>query len=318
MGRRARPQRARGRHRRRRARAGVGRRRPTPREVADFLIGGITTADVRAGRRPGLGVQRPDRDAPPAAAELPVPARPVVLDLRRRHASTRWRSRPAQARDDDHGGDLPLPPDVHRPRSSRSGSAAPTRTGAAPRRGRRRAAHRQRRRDDRHGRAHHAPGRAAHRPRAVPGRRGDAGARRPPAEVAQLHAPRHGHDHVRPGPGHAVPRAWSTVPAPGASAPATAADDLVDRGAGRARSSRPWPTGARRSTRCGSSTTGGDEFEAEREQWDDGNNVVALEPGVVVAYERNTGTNTALRKAGIEVITIEASSSAAAAAARTA
>jgi arginine deiminase len=50
--------------------------------------------------------------------------------------------------------------------------------------------------------------------------------------------------------------------------------------------------------------TGGDSFEAEREQWDDGNNVVALEPGVVVGYERNTGTNTALRKAGIEVITI--------------
>jgi arginine deiminase len=51
--------------------------------------------------------------------------------------------------------------------------------------------------------------------------------------------------------------------------------------------------------------TGGDNFEAEREQWDDGNNVIALEPGVIVAYERNTGTNTALRKAGIEVITIE-------------
>jgi arginine deiminase len=50
--------------------------------------------------------------------------------------------------------------------------------------------------------------------------------------------------------------------------------------------------------------TGGDSFEAEREQWDDGNNVVALEPGVVIGYERNTGTNTALRKAGVEVIPI--------------
>jgi len=51
-------------------------------------------------------------------------------------------------------------------------------------------------------------------------------------------------------------------------------------------------------------TTGGDVFEAEREQWDDGNNVVALEPGVVVAYERNTATNEKLRKAGIEVLEI--------------
>jgi arginine deiminase len=53
--------------------------------------------------------------------------------------------------------------------------------------------------------------------------------------------------------------------------------------------------------------TGGDSFEAEREQWDDGNNVVALEPGVVVAYDRNTYTNTLLRKAGIEVITVRGS-----------
>jgi len=51
-------------------------------------------------------------------------------------------------------------------------------------------------------------------------------------------------------------------------------------------------------------TTAGDEFEAERTQWDDGNNVVALSPGVVVAYERNEATNAKLAKAGIEVLAI--------------
>jgi arginine deiminase len=50
--------------------------------------------------------------------------------------------------------------------------------------------------------------------------------------------------------------------------------------------------------------TGGDAYATERQQWDSGNNLVAIEPGVVVAYDRNIHTNSLLRKAGIEVITI--------------
>ncbi|HEX4868554.1 MAG TPA: arginine deiminase [Acidimicrobiales bacterium] len=51
-------------------------------------------------------------------------------------------------------------------------------------------------------------------------------------------------------------------------------------------------------------TAGGDSPEAEREQWDDGNNALAVAPGVVVAYERNADTNAALEAAGVEVVTI--------------
>jgi arginine deiminase len=51
--------------------------------------------------------------------------------------------------------------------------------------------------------------------------------------------------------------------------------------------------------------TGGDSFRSAREQWDDANNVFALEPGMVVAYAKNTQTNTNLRAAGIDVLEIE-------------
>jgi len=50
--------------------------------------------------------------------------------------------------------------------------------------------------------------------------------------------------------------------------------------------------------------TGGDRYQAEREQWDDANNTVALEPGVVISYERNTHTIAKMREAGIEVVPI--------------
>jgi arginine deiminase len=53
--------------------------------------------------------------------------------------------------------------------------------------------------------------------------------------------------------------------------------------------------------------TGLDPVTAEREQWDDGNNTLAIEPKVAVAYERNEETNARLAEAGIEVLAIAGS-----------
>jgi len=54
-------------------------------------------------------------------------------------------------------------------------------------------------------------------------------------------------------------------------------------------------------------TTGGDAVDQVREQWDDGNNTLAVEPGVVIAYARNRETNARLRENGIEVLELDAS-----------
>jgi arginine deiminase len=54
-------------------------------------------------------------------------------------------------------------------------------------------------------------------------------------------------------------------------------------------------------------TTDEDARAAEREQWDDGNNYLAVAPGVIVGYERNVASNAMLRQHGIEVISIAGS-----------
>ena len=50
-----------------------------------------------------------------------------------------------------------------------------------------------------------------------------------------------------------------------------------------------------------------DVRSAEREQWDDGNNFLALSPGVIVGYERNATTNSYLRKNGIDIVAVAGS-----------
>jgi arginine deiminase len=55
--------------------------------------------------------------------------------------------------------------------------------------------------------------------------------------------------------------------------------------------------------RCG----GDDRIAAQREQWNDGSNTLAIAPGVVVTYDRNYVTNELLDKRGVKVLTIPSS-----------
>ena len=64
--------------------------------------------------------------------------------------------------------------------------------------------------------------------------------------------------------------------------------------------------------------TGGDRYQQAREQWDDANNTVALAPGVVIAYERNTFTISKMREAGSRFFRFRGSNSARAGAVDTA
>ena len=113
--------------------------------------------------------------------------------------------------------------------------------------------------------------------------------RRRDAGAALGDAPRHRDDDGRPRRVHHLPAS---------SAARSTAYSLRPAGDGLSRRARAGPVRRDRPTRSTSPElrlfeTGGDRYEAEREQWDDGNNVLAVAPGVVVAYERNVDTNTA-------------------------
>ena len=139
---------------------------------------------------------------------------------------------------------------------------------------------------------------------AVRGRRRGPGDRRGHDPRPGPHAPRHGVHVPRPRLRDALPEGRPDDHR--LLRPARATPRASSTSARRRRSSAPSRTRSKlKELRV--IETGGDAWQAEREQWDDGNNVVALEPGVVVAYERNEYTNTLMRKAGIEVLTIDGS-----------
>jgi arginine deiminase len=91
-----------------------------------------------------------------------------------------------------------------------------------------------------------------------------------------------------------------------------AVDARVYRNGGEVAVSGPEPFLAAAAAAMGLDTlrvidTGLDPVTAEREQWDDGNNTLAVAPRLCIAYERNVETNAQLERAGIEVIRIAGS-----------
>ena len=312
--RRARRDRVRGRHRpgRRRSRDllasdGAGRagapphRRPDRRRIRPRPRATLGQASLIAA-----AVDDPIDLRPAATAEHAVHARLVVLDLRRRLDQPDVLAG-APARGLQHGRDLPRPPDVRATPASSSGiRRSATTTASRPRTSGWRRSRAATSRSSATG-----PSRSACRERtqarmieqiARPFREGRRRSRhrRGDDQGPRAHAPRHGLHAARPRQGDRLPEGRRGIRAislrPGLQARHARrprGQGLRLRGGGCARG----PEAPHRRDRRR-------RYQQEREQWDDGNNVVALEPGVVVAYERNTFTISKMREAGVEVIEI--------------
>ena len=177
------------------------------------------------------------------------------------------------------------------------------------RRGRRRAAAGAGRDRRRRRRAHHAGRRRAARPAGLPRRPRAHGARRPDRAGAGHDAPRHRLHDGRRRQDRDVPQRRRLAARRTPSPSPTAARARTSSCSTSPTPSRSWWPPRRRwgSTPSHQIDTGLDPVTAEREQWDDGNNTLAIAPRVAVAYERNDETNARLEEAGIEVVRIAGS-----------
>ena len=265
-------------------------------ELATRLTGGVTVAELPdeiasvVARR-----DAPDRLRDRAAAEPALHARHERLDLRRRVDQPHVLAG-APARDAQRRGRLPLPPALPRCRLPDLVRRRSTTTGAA-RRSRAATSCRSATASSSSARASGRTARAvsilAQNLFAADAARLVIGALMP-RERAAMHL-----DTVFT----FCDRDVVTIYEPVVVADPAGALHARTATAASAPRSRSGRSSRRSRTRSGSSdlkvvTTAGDEFEAERNQWDDGNNVVALAPGVVVAYERNEATNAKLAHGG--------------------
>ena len=204
------------------------------------------------------------------------------------------------ARDAAHPGHLPLPPAVRRRRLRHLLRRRRPQLPAGHHRGRRRPRHRPRGGADRHGRADDPDGRrdASPTPCSTPGR---------PTRVVAVELP-HSHAFMHLDTVMSMVdtatfvlypyfdrhlRSWTVTAGEQPGQLTVVAQPQPVGHPGRDPRGRP---------RSPCSTTDEDIRAAEREQWDDGTNYLAVAPGVVFGYERNVATNTMLRKHGIEVV----------------
>ena len=280
-----------------------------PTELATHLIGGLTVAEagldlaqLRRSLADRRRARRPEHVRPAAAAEHAVHPGLVVLDLRRRLDQPDVLAGPA-ARGLQRRRDLPGAPDVRRRRlrllvparlgddgrfeiadfgllSLEGGDVMPIGNGTVL---------------IGHERAHPGPDDRADRQGAVRQGRGRPGDRLRDDQGPGAHAPRHGVHAARPRQGHRLPAGGRRTSGRSACGPARRTGDFHVTVENDFLGAVADALGV---AKLHVVETGGDEYQQEREQWDDGNNVVALEPGVVVAYERNTYTIAKMREAG--------------------